>query len=79
MAPDVIITDELSSKEDWECVKKASDSGVSVLASCHGGSVFDVKSNKNFIDKVFERYVVLSNDGQPGIVDMIFDGDFNKI
>ena len=79
LAPSLVITDELNNNSDWLCVKKASISGVKIIASCHGESLIDVLNNENFIKGVFERYVVLKNVGQPGIIDKVFDRNYNVI
>lgn len=78
MSPKVIITDELSAKSDWECVKKAVTCGVNVIASCHADSVEDL-INKHEFCKVFSRYVILNSNGKAGKVKNIYDGDFNLL
>lgn len=79
MAPDIVITDELSNKDDWDCVKKASISGVNVIASCHGSGIDDVRKNDLFIKDVFDRYIVLDNGIKPGVIKCVYDCDFIKI
>ncbi len=80
MAPDVIITDELTSKEDWKAIENAIYSGVKVIASCHGDDVFHVKNKDVFINGLFERYVVLdSENGQAGIIKKIYNGDLSLL
>lgn len=78
LSPDLIITDELSTVSDWNCIKNAIYSGVKVLASCHGKDINDIKNKNGFLN-VFERYVILKNNGQAGEVDKILDKDFNEI
>ncbi len=80
MSPNVIITDELSEKKDWEAVKNAVNSGVKVIASCHGNSLEQIRKKDFFLCGVFERYIVLdSENGQAGIVKEIYDGDCKLI
>ena len=74
MSPEIIITDELSSKEDWNCVLLAVRSGIKIIASCHAGGIFDLKNKINF-SNVFDRYVVLKS-GFFGQVDGVFDNSF---
>ena len=75
MSPNVIITDELTNKNDWECVKNAILSGVKVVASCHGKDIKEISNKTNFIN-VFDRYVILNNQGQAGVLKEVYDGDF---
>ena len=63
MSPNVVITDEIISEKDWQCVKKASDSGTSIIASIHANNIKDVIKKEFFIKNVFERYVVIENVG----------------
>lgn len=79
MAPDVVITDELVGKSDWEYAYKASLSGVNIIASCHGQTVFDVVNKEFFKKDIFSRYFVLKGNGVPGVLEGVFDKDFNKI
>ncbi len=76
LAPELIVADELSSKVDWRCVKNASNSGVKIVATCHGASLNDVVNKKNFISNIFERYVILQHGGQPGVIDTVYDKDY---
>ncbi len=79
MSPDIIFADELSSKEDWLSVKKVVDSGVKIVATCHGKTILDVIKNSNFVSGVFNRYVILKSLGTPGKVESIYDEEFNKV
>ena len=79
LSPSVVITDELSSFDDWKCVKKASDSGVKIIASIHGKTITDIRGKDCFIDGIFDRYVVLKSSGQAGVVENIYDKTFNLI
>lgn len=79
MAPDIVITDELSCKEDWDCVKKASNSGVNIIASCHGAKIEDVVNNEFFINGVFDRFVILDNGIKPGVIKCVYNSNFVKL
>ena len=59
MSPKIVVTDELSSRNDWICVKKAISSGVKIIASCHGKDVGDLRLKENFFEDVFDRYFIL--------------------
>lgn len=79
LSPDVAVTDELSSGDDWKCVKNASLCGINIIASCHGYDISDIRRKENFMDGVFERYVILEEKGTPGKVKKILNGDFNEL
>ncbi len=79
LSPSVVITDELSTRNDWLSAANAANSGVKIIASCHGGSIEELIKKEFFIKNVFERYVVLKNTQLPGIIDAIFDGNLTKI
>lgn len=75
MGISVIATDEIGAKKDIEAIKYASLSGVNLIFTMHGKSFEDVyqkKGMKELIDeKLFERIVILSNQGQPGKIQKI--------
>lgn len=76
LTPNVVITDELSNENDWDCALSAVTSGVSIIASCHGKSVFDLTKKTCFRKGVFDRYFIL---GDVGILSEIYDGEFNRL
>ena len=78
LSPDVIVTDELSRTSDWESVSLATESGVKVIASCHGDNVDSVLSKKGFKKGSFDYYVELCNSGKAGRINGIYDKDFKK-
>ena len=83
LAPDCIITDEISGDRDIECVLSALKSGVRVIASAHSDSFEKITSNPNFQKlieyRAFERYVVLSKLERMGKCEGIFDQSFKCI
>lgn len=79
MSPNIVITDELQTENDWKSVEFAATDGVKVIASCHGKSINDVKSKPYFNKSVFERYVILDAYKPAGTVKEILDMDFNAI
>ena len=76
LSPSIVITDELSSKDDWVCALRAVTGGVKIISTCHAGTVFDLRRKSNFIDGVFDRYFVLK---EKGILGGVFDEGFNEI
>ncbi|MBQ7579227.1 MAG: Flp pilus assembly complex ATPase component TadA [Clostridia bacterium] len=83
MKPDVIICDEIMNMQDAEAIKKAINSGVSVIATAHASSLTDAKSRKELkflIDnKLFKRIIVLSARNGPGTYEGIYNENLNSI
>lgn len=61
MAPKIIITDELVTKNDWSCVKSAVNCGVKIIATCHSKNLEQLVGKKFFIKNLFEKYVVIND------------------
>ena len=82
MRPDVIITDELVSKEELDAVSTCIRGGVAVLASAHLRDLNALCSDKIFAEaaaaRLFDYYVVLRTEGV-GVVDGIYGSDLSPI
>ena len=65
MAPQVLIADEIGSKDDSEAIKYAMCCGVKGVFSAHGNSLEDVMKNpelKRLIqDKIFEKIIIIKS------------------
>ena len=77
LRPDVIVTDELGTLDDVDGVAHALSSGVKVLASVHADSI-NMLLHKPILgrlidQRLFERYVVLSNKRGVGTCEGVFD------
>lgn len=76
MSPDVLVTDELGGALDAQAVMDAAKSGVSVMASIHGGDLETALSRGNLYslvqNRVFSRYVLLDRH-MVGRIDRICD------
>ncbi len=79
LSPSVVITDELSNSEDWLCVKNAVNSGIKIIASCHSDCLENLASKNCFIKNLFDRYIVLSNNGEFGKVEKVFNKELNEV
>ncbi len=79
LAPTIIITDEIANESDWTCIKNASLSGVKVIASCHGCSLSDIVEKNYYKKNIFERYIVLRNYGQAGVIDKVYDKNYREL
>lgn len=77
MRPSIIVTDEIDLEKDIVDIKNAMTSGVKVIASIHASSVFDLKKKEAFLDilksNLFDRFVVLSNEGGVGTIEGVYD------
>ena len=83
MNPDVIITDEIDLDKDLECIVQAMNCGVNVVATIHAKDIKQLKQKKGFEEilnnKIFSRFVVLTNDEGPGTLANIYDEKLNCI
>ena len=83
MKPDIFVTDEIDIDRDLQSIVDASNSGVKVLATIHSDSITQLKQKRGFDkimgDKLFERYVVLSDCEGPGTLTHIYDGNLKCI
>ena len=80
MKPDIFVTDEIDIDKDINSIVDAKNSGVKVLATIHSDNIIQLKSKRGFDkvinDKVFDRYIVLSDSEGPGTMTHIYDGNF---
>ena len=77
MSPQVIAVDEIGSKEDLEAIEYVMNCGCKLVATVHGSSVEDIM-HKPVLEKLvrqqmFERYIILNNQGSVGHVHQICD------
>lgn len=83
MKPDIFVTDEIDIDKDIQSIIDASNSGVKVLASIHSDNITKLKQKRGFdkiiTDKVFDRYVVLSDSEGPGTLTHIYDSNLKCI
>lgn len=68
MSPDVIISDEIGTKEDVEAINYGVLSGVYGIFTAHGNTIMDIKSNENlkelYEQKLFNKIVFLEKMGK---------------
>ena len=78
MAPQMIAVDELGTDEDVKALFSVIRSGCQMIATIHGEGLEDLKTKVFFKDvmreKVFERYVVISEDRSMEV----YDEEFRK-
>ena len=69
MSPEVIITDELGTAEDFEAVNKMLSCGVSIIASVHGRNLEQAKLRCGELLKYFEVTVTLGKYPAAGTIE----------
>jgi stage III sporulation protein AA len=83
MAPEVVATDELGRLEDAAAVREAIHAGVSVIATVHSRTISELRERPHVGEliqqKMFERYVILSNRLGPGTIEEIYDSCQEKV
>lgn len=83
MSPQVIAVDEIGSREDLEAMEYVVNSGSRLIATVHGSSMEDIRSKpilRRMVEmKLFERYVILDNQGHIGSIRWIFDDMGNPL
>ena len=78
LSPDIVIMDELSTKQDFNSIEYATSCGVKIIATLHGEDENDVFKKPFFKKWVFDRYVILKK-GMLGVVKTILDKEFNEL
>lgn len=76
MSPDVIICDEIGSKDDCKAIESAINTGVKIVASIHAQSLDGLSKHtqtKELLDMgVFKYIVMLSGKNSPGKIEGIY-------
>jgi len=79
MSPHVVITDEIGNDGDRDAIMSVLNAGVKVIATAHGYNISEMRSRREVLrlieEKVFERFIVLSNQNGPGTIVEIIDGE----
>ncbi|MGY0693021.1 stage III sporulation protein AA [Virgibacillus sp. FSP13] len=77
MSPDVLVVDEIGSKQDVQALMEAIHAGVVVICTIHGQTLSELKKrpslNVLFHNQVFDRIVVLNKQKTPGQISAIYD------
>ena len=79
MGPKVIAVDEIGNKEDVKAIEYSINCGCKIIATIHGDS-FDELKQKNVMaslleNKIFQRYIIMSNLPKMGTIREIFNGE----
>jgi stage III sporulation protein AA len=79
MKPDIFVTDEIDIDKDIQSIVDAVNSGVKVLATIHSDNINQLKQKRGFdkimSDKLFDRYIILSDSEGPGTLTNIYDSN----
>lgn len=77
MSPDVIVCDEIGTKEDMEAIQKSFLCGISIITTIHGKGVEDIFRREAFNqiirNNILQRAIILDNKGHVGHVSSIYD------
>lgn len=77
MSPQIIAVDEIGGHEDIEAIYNVINCGCKLIATVHGSSIDDIRERpglrKLVEERIFERYIILNNNGQVGGISNIFD------
>lgn len=77
LSPDIIVLDEIGSNDEIEAIVSGMNTGVSFIATAHGGSFCEVLKRPNIkklVDSgVFKKAVVLTGKSAPGQVSEVIE------
>ncbi len=76
MSPDVLVTDEIGSIEDFAAVRNSLKSGVSVIATAHASDIYDIKTRFDSEIKSFDKIIFLKGKGRISSVYRRMDNDY---
>lgn len=83
MSPQVIATDEIGNSADVAALKEAANAGIRLLTTVHGRDPRELLKRPILrdllVDKLFTRYIVLSNRLGVGTIEGIYDEDLRLI
>ncbi len=71
MSPDVIITDEIGSKQDFAVIGDVINSGVCVIASAHARNIKQARKQRHMDTRLFDLIITLSKRNGVGTVEGI--------
>lgn len=76
LSPEVLVCDEIGTKNDIEALNMAFNSGVNIIITIHGYSIEDIYKrrvlNGLLENSILDRIVVLSNRKGPGTIENIY-------
>jgi len=83
LSPQVIAVDEIGSPEDVAAIENMAGCGVAVICTLHGKGMADLRRRPALapliINRIFERYIFLTDKPSPGSVCGIYDENMEEI
>lgn len=83
MSPEVLVVDEIGSVEDVQALLEAINAGVTIFCTIHGRSLQELKNRPTlqsiFQQKVFQRFIILQTDKNPGSIKAIYNDEEENI
>ena len=83
LSPNIIVTDELGTEEDFKAVEYASNCGVNIFATIHCDSMEGLQNKLSFENllkkKVFKRFILLSLRNGPGTIEGVYNENFSRV
>lgn len=72
MSPQVIVTDEVGSKEDIFAIEESLNAGIKIITTVHGANMEELQNRPNIAQmiksRLFQRIIILSNDKGVGTI-----------
>ena len=83
LSPQVIAVDEIGGGEDAAAIENMAGCGVAVICTLHGRNIADLQRRPALAplikNKIFTRYIFLTDMPLPGSIYAIYDGDFQEV
>ncbi|WP_226035048.1 stage III sporulation protein AA [Aquibacillus saliphilus] len=83
MSPEVIVVDEIGGSKDVQALMESIHAGVTIVCSIHGNSLDEIRQRPSLQpllhQNAFDRYVILTRDTKPGMVDRILTKEGHNI
>src|SRR5690625_4343679 len=77
MSPDILVVDEIGSKEDVRALLEAIHAGVVVICTIHGQSLLELKKRPSlqpiFEQNIFDRFIILEKNIRPAKIKFIYN------
>ncbi|MGL5149951.1 MAG: stage III sporulation protein AA [Clostridium sp.] len=77
LSPEVLICDEIGSKQDLDALNMAFNSGVNIVVTVHGNDIEDIYKREGFRDLIssgiLDKVVVLSNRCGVGTIENVYN------
>lgn len=77
MSPEILIVDEIGSRDDVQALLEAIHAGVTIFCTIHGRSLQELKQRPTlqpmFQQQVFQRFILLDSQKKPGLIKAIYN------